>query len=89
MRNQMIILDGAAGADKEAQDAIKLAHQILVVTNPDYQQLRRNKTVRLAQRLEVPVRGAVSQEQVRNARRYKNVATILEHPVLELFGRCI
>ncbi|MEK6903327.1 MAG: cell division ATPase MinD [Nanoarchaeota archaeon] len=84
IKSDVIILDGAAGVDKEAQDAIKLAHQILVVTNPDLSAVADAiKTVRLAQRFEVPVRGVVLTRTGPEMHvDIKNVATILEHPVI-------
>ena len=84
VKGDVVILDGAAGVDKEAQDAIRLAHQILVVTNPELPAVADAlKTVRIAQRFDVPVRGVVLTRAGHHLDlKIKNVETILEHPVI-------
>jgi|TARA_Y100000310_G_scaffold335338_2_gene417136 septum site-determining protein MinD len=84
VKSDVVILDGAAGIDKEAQDSIRLAHQILVVTNPELPAVADAlKTVRIAQKFDVPVRGVVlTRAGHRLDLKVKNVETILEHPVI-------
>ena len=82
--SDIIILDGAPGLDNEAKGAMKLADEVLVVTNPELPSVAHSlKTIRVAERMGKKITGVVltraGHETDVNAR---NVETILEHPVI-------
>ncbi|MFB6246691.1 MAG: cell division ATPase MinD [Candidatus Pacearchaeota archaeon] len=55
-----VIIDSAAGLGKEAESALKIADEIIVVANPEVPSVTSAlKTVKLAEKLKKPVRGVL------------------------------
>jgi septum site-determining protein MinD len=80
-----VILDSAAGLGNEATAAIKMADELIIVTNPEMPAIADAlKTVKLAERLNIPVRGVIM-TRVRKDKiemQPETVKDMLEIPVI-------
>lgn len=84
IKSDVIILDGAAGLDKEAQASMKLADEVLVVTTPELPSVAAAlKTIRASQKHNKKITGIVLTRAGHNLDlKINNVETLLEHPVI-------
>jgi septum site-determining protein MinD len=83
--SEYIILDSAAGLGIEAQSAIELADEIIIVTNPELPAITDAlKTIKIAEQLKKPVIGIIVTrvKQNRTEMHPESVKEMLEVPVL-------
>jgi septum site-determining protein MinD len=82
--SDVVILDGAPGLDAEAQAAIKISDEVMVVTTPELPSVASSlKTIRMAQQFNKPITGVVLTRAGHDLDlKIKNIQTILEHPVI-------
>ena len=80
-----VIVDSAAGLGKEARDAIEMADELIVITNPEIPAITDAlKTIKLAEELKIPVLGVL----ITRVRRDKiemqpeTIKDMLEVPIL-------
>lgn len=78
------ILDGAPGLDREAQAAIKMSDEVMVVTTPDLPSVASSlKTIRIAQQFKKPITGVVLTRAGHDLdMKMRNIQTILEQPII-------
>lgn len=84
---EFIILDGAAGLGKEAYAAIKVADEVIVVTNPEMPAVTDAlKTIKYCQELKKPVLGIlVAKTNARNAdMSLKDIEELLETNIISV-----
>ena len=83
--SDFIIVDCAAGLGSEATSAIKLADELIIVTNPEMPAITDAlKTIKLAEQLKIPVKGVVM-TRVRKDKiemQPETVKDMLEVPVI-------
>jgi septum site-determining protein MinD len=80
-----VIVDCAAGLGNEAISAIKLADEIIIVSNPEMPALTDAlKTIKLAEQLKTPVRGVIMTRVKKNdiEMQPETVKDMLESPIL-------
>jgi len=80
-----IILDSAAGLGEEAKAAIESSDELIVVTNPEIPAVTDAlKTIKLAEKLNIPVRGVIISRvrKVRTEMPSQNIKEMLEVPIL-------
>lgn len=84
IRSDVVILDGAPGLDSEAQAAIKMADEVLVVTTPDLPAVASSlKTIKMAQQFKKMITGVVLTRAGHDLdMKMRNIQTILEQPVI-------
>jgi septum site-determining protein MinD len=83
--SKIIILDSAAGLGEEANSAISLADEVIIVTNPEMPALTDAlKTIKLAQQIKKPVIGVIVTRVKKNDIEMQpdTVKEMLEIPVL-------
>lgn len=87
LQNEFIIVDAAAGLGKEAQAAIGIADDVIVVTAPEMPAVTDAlKTIKIAEQSEINVLGAVI-NRVKGARHElssADIKSILEVPILSI-----
>ena len=80
-----IIVDSAAGLGHEAESAIKLADEIIIITNPEMPAIiDALKTIKLAEQINKPVRGIIITRVRKDEIELKSdiVRELLEIPIL-------
>lgn len=80
-----VIVDSAAGLGEEANSAIEMADEIIIITNPEMPAIADAlKTIKLAEQMDRPIKGAIV-TRVRKDRielRPETVKEMLEIPIL-------
>ena len=80
----IVLLDSAPGTQHDARETIKVAKEVLIITNPELPSVADAlKTVKLAERYQVPVRGViVTRSSKQNDMTIENIEVMLNYPVL-------